>query len=267
MPHPWSEDELRRYQITATQLATVLDNRRQQEVGTRRQRQVAVLEERARLARDLHDSVTQQLFSIHLMAQTIPALNKRNPAEAEQRLERLLNISQSALAEMRALLVELGPSHTLPDAGRAVVSRLRRDGLAATLAAHISEVSEVQHTLSANAPTITLECAAYHPLLDADSEEALLRIAQEALSNAVKYARATRIGISLTTTLDEAHLTIADNGQGIIVERKRVGGLGLTTMRERAEARGGTLYISSEPGTGTQISVTIPISHTRKSKA
>jgi signal transduction histidine kinase/putative methionine-R-sulfoxide reductase with GAF domain len=266
MPTNWAEDELRRYQITATQLATVLDNRKQQATGTRRQRQVAVLEERARLARDLHDSVTQQLFSIHLMAQTIPTINKRDPVEAERRLDRLLNISQSALAEMRALLVELGPASALPDAGRALVSRLRRDGLAATLAAHIAEVGEVQRTLSPNAPTITLEAARYRPLADPDDEEALLRIAQEAVSNAVKYARAERIEIQLRKDRGGVHLTVRDNGQGIVTEKKRVGGLGLNTMRERAAARGGTFSLSSELDTGTLVSVTIPNSQTRKTK-
>jgi signal transduction histidine kinase/putative methionine-R-sulfoxide reductase with GAF domain len=266
VPTNWAEDELRRYQITATHLATVLDNRKQQTTATRRQRQVAVLEERARLARDLHDSVTQQLFSIHLMAQTIPAINKRDPAEAERRLERLLNISQSALAEMRALLVELGPASALPDAGRALVSRLRRDGLAATLASHIAEVGEVQRTLSPHAPTVTLEAAGYRPLSDPETEEALLRIAQEALSNAVKYARATHIEIRLTTDVEAVHLAVRDNGQGIVAEKKRVGGLGLNTMRERAEARGGTLSIASEPGEGTAVSVTIPVRPARQTK-
>src|SRR5205085_811749 len=108
------EGDLQPYQATAAQLATALDSRGQQILLSERGQQVAVLEERHRIARELHDSVTQLLFSITLIAQTIAPAWQRDPEEGERRVQRMLELSQSALAEMRALLVKLHPPEAVP---------------------------------------------------------------------------------------------------------------------------------------------------------
>ncbi len=112
--HEWPEANLHAYQITAAQLATAIDNRQQIALIARHNQQIAVWEERRRLARELHDSVTQLLFSMTLIAQAIAPAWRRSPDDGEQRVQRLLELSQSALAEMRALLVELRPAEPTP---------------------------------------------------------------------------------------------------------------------------------------------------------
>ena len=107
--HDWPEAALQPYQVTAAQLATAIDHRRQQRLLLERGQQVAVLEERQRLARELHDSVTQLVFSTALIAQSVGPAWRRDPAGGERRIDRLLDLSRSALAEMRALLFELRP--------------------------------------------------------------------------------------------------------------------------------------------------------------
>ncbi|MGH2583454.1 MAG: GAF domain-containing protein, partial [Dehalococcoidia bacterium] len=107
--HDWTDAELHPYKVTAAQLATAIDSRRQQLLLMERGQQLAVLEERGRLARELHDSVTQLVFSVTLVAQTLAAAWRRDPAEGERRVNRLLQSSQAALAELRALLAELRP--------------------------------------------------------------------------------------------------------------------------------------------------------------
>ncbi|MBE7553396.1 MAG: hypothetical protein HS126_20180 [Anaerolineales bacterium] len=102
------------YQVTAAQLATSIDSRRQHYLLSERGQQIAVLKERQRLARDLHDSVTQLIFSMTLIAQSIAPAWRRDSAEGERRVNRLLELSQAALAEMRALLAELRPPDLPP---------------------------------------------------------------------------------------------------------------------------------------------------------
>lgn len=270
--HEWTEEELRRFEITAAQLATALEIRRQRQLGSHRQQQLAVLEERRRLARDLHDAVTQMLFSLHLIAQSVPPILQRKPEEAARRTERVVELSHAALTEMRALLSELKPAddsvEDAPDPMRATSTRLRRDGLEATMTGHVTQVNDAQAALPGRRARVSLESGLYHPILDASQEEALLRIAQESIANAVKHAQARRIQVRLATLGTVVTLTIYDDGCGFTPKTTEVtdeketslakGGMGLTTMRERAEAQGGVFSLVSQPGNGTTVTVTLP---------
>ena len=267
--HEWSRGELQLYQATAAQLATAMDSRRQQRLVYERGQQLAILEERQRLARELHDSVTQMIFSITLIAQSLAPAWRRNPAEGEQRVARLLELSQTALAEMRALLAELRPAAD----GRAArstaettlvpgVVRVRREGLAAALQQHAAALAQ-------DGLQIEIETRGY-PVADSNNqaarpyEEALFRIAQEALNNVVKHAHAKHVFVNLGGDREALRMTIHDDGIGFVPEfaaqlSNGLSGLGLRTMPERAQALNGTVQITSTPGSGTTVEVVIPI--------
>ncbi|GIK38660.1 MAG: histidine kinase [Chloroflexota bacterium] len=264
-PHAWEPADLHPYQVTAAQLATSIDSRRQHYLLSERGQQIAVLKERQRLARDLHDSVTQLIFSMTLIAQSIAPAWRRDSAEGERRVNRLLELSQAALAEMRALLAELRPPDlppwpagsppSLPLPG---ITQVQREGLVAALQSHAVH-------LGRDGLQVKLSCTDYvrQPF---DREEALYRIAQEALNNVVKHARARCAELTLAVDRDSIQLKVMDDGAGLApapnlppaASGPARGGLGLTTMRERAEALGGTVQLMSIPGGGTTVTATIP---------
>jgi signal transduction histidine kinase len=253
------QDDAAGLQVVADHLAVAIRNARLYE----RAQQVAILEERQRLARDLHDSVTQLLFSVTLLAQSIGPAWRRDPAEGERQVERVLELSRSALAEMRALLLELRPADDRgspqPQPAQVVSARIRRDGLAGALRQHAAEVA-------ANGLQVSVQAEGYDPQRP-EREEALYRIAQEALCNVVKHARARAVSVSLGGDRGHVSLTIRDDGAGFDAEAafaraaagaSGAGGFGLVSMRERAEALRGALRIDSRPGAGTRVVVTIP---------
>jgi signal transduction histidine kinase len=254
---PFCEEDAAIVGIIADQLAVAIENARLYASA----QQVAVLEERQRLARELHDAVTQHLSSITLIAQTLAPAYARGREEGESRARRLVELSQVALDEMRVLLAELRPrarrsgeAETPAGSARA---RLRHHGLADALALLAAEVSR-------DALPVDADVTAYRPRPVAQ-EEALYRIAQEALSNVVRHARATSAHLRLTTVGRDTVLTIADDGVGFTASVEstgehavQMGGLGLLTMRERATAIGGTIRIESQPGEGTMIEVLVP---------
>jgi signal transduction histidine kinase len=257
--HDWQESALRPYQATAVQLAGAIDSRRQQRLLQERSQQLAVLEERQRLARELHDSVTQLIFSVTLIAQSIAPAWQRNPAEGEERIRRLLELSQSALAEMRALLAELRPADgrpVTPQPATPGLKRLQREGLPAALRLYLAEIAgdslavDVNMTGAATATRLPLPVAVL-----------LYRVGQEALNNVVKHAQAGRVAINLHVDQEVARLIISDDGRGFKAPDNAngwPGRLGLKTMRERVEAAGGHLRLTSRPGTGTAVAITIP---------
>jgi signal transduction histidine kinase len=255
-PDTLSEDDAASLQIVADQLAVGIDNARLYERGQR----LAVLEERQRIARDLHDSVTQQIFAMKLIAETLASASRRDPDEAVRRSERLTELTRTALAEMRALVAELRPDDDLAGAPAASgIAMLRQKGLVAAIRRHADEVA-------ADAIEVGIDAETYNGQPRA-SEEALYRIAQEALSNAVKHAGASRITIRLSADSSAVRLSVRDDGAGFdphVIERRddsddsREGGYGLTTMRERAHALGGVLDIRSSPGRGTVVEAAIP---------
>lgn len=253
---PFSEDDTRSLQIVADHLAVAIRNARLFE----RAQAAATLEERQRLSRDLHDSLTQLLFSITLIAESVRPAWQKDPAEGQRRLERLMELSRTALAEMRALLAELRGEEAEEEAILPGLSRVRREGLPGALKRYASEIS-------AEALSVDFEFGAYRPQ-PFEREEALYRIAQEALNNVVKHAGAQRVGVVLGLDAEGVRLTVTDDGRGFepgeLLLRAaaggagRQGGLGFVSMRERAEALHGALRIVASPGGGTRVEVTLP---------
>lgn len=262
--YQWQESDLWPYQVTAAQLATAIDTRRQQLLLVQSSQEVAVLRERQRLARELHDSVTQLMFSMTLVAQSVAPAWQRDAEEGKQRINRLLELSRGALAEMRALLFELRSSDSpqLPtESGVALpgITRLRRDGLVTALQKHVE-------SLKLERPTITIDAEHYQSQA-LEMEIALFRITQEALNNVVKHADATQVEIHLAINETAVYLHIEDDGAGFDLEqgngRKR-DGLGLHTMQERAEALDGQLQIRSTVGQGTAVEACLPLTNGEK---
>lgn len=245
---PFSDEDVHSLSIIADHLAVAIHNARLYA----RAGQAAVLEERQRLARELHDSVTQMLFSLTLIAQTVEPAFVRDAGEGRAAVERLLTLSRRAHAEMRALLHELHPPETATDSDPPPppgIARVRTAGLAAALAA-----------LSAEAGTpalrIAFKAANYRPQSTA-VEESLYRLAQESLNNVVKHARATRTEIRLSLSRDRILLAVRDDGVGI-KRGMRTGGLGLVGMNERVKALRGALQIGPSRGGGTEVRVEVP---------
>ncbi|MGH7506505.1 MAG: GAF domain-containing protein [Longimicrobiales bacterium] len=248
---PLTDEDAASLQIIADQLAVAIENARLY----RRGQQLAVVEERHRLARDLHDSVTQHMFGMVMIAESLVRAFSRSAAEGERRVNRLLELSRTALAEMRALLAELRPAGApLPVSALGVVAgvvRVRRDGLVAALEEHIARTSMDELPIALEAA----DYAAQRPAL----EEELYRIAQEALNNVLKHACARRVMIRLVSRGGVVRLNVQDDGIGFDPASVRSGGLGLTSMRERAEQLSGTIAIDTVPGAGTLLEVSVPI--------
>jgi signal transduction histidine kinase len=227
-------------ETTADVLAGAINNARLYH----RSQEAAVLEERNRLARDLHDSVTQQLFSMTLTAQAARAHLERNPPRAAQQLERLQETAQAALAEMRALIFQLRPP------------ALSEQGLVAALNQHVAAISRREN--------LRIELAVTGDERHArGAEQAFYRIVQEALNNVVKHAAASHVRVNLEFSSEQVRLSVADDGVGIEARRadSATGSdrhLGLIGMRERAAELGGTMELRSRQGAGTEVVVIVP---------
>jgi len=202
--------------------------------------QLAVVRERERLARELHDSVTQSLYSLTLLAEAGRRLAGVGDLErVVGYLERLGEISQQALREMRLLVYELRPLV------------LKREGLAGALQQRLDAVEKRAGVDARLLVDGTIE-------LPTSVEEALYRIAQEALNNALKHAAATSITVRLRAKGDRIELEVIDNGRGFDLEAvSEQGGMGLVGMQERAEKVEGTLTVVSRPGKGTRVRVVV----------
>ena len=253
---PLDESDAELLRLVADQMGVAISNARLHAVV----RELAANEERNRLARELHDSVTQLLFSMTLIAQSLAAAWRRDPSEGERRVDRLLQLSQTALAEMRSLLSELRAVGGATENAAAPVARavdsLKRHGLVGALRRHVRE-------LAADGLSVTLHARGYVPLPVEDEFE-LFRIAQEALHNVSKHAAARSVDVRVTSTADGTLLRVHDDGSGFD-ERQLptgggglVGGHGLRTMRERAESLGGRFAVVSRPGKGTTVEIAIP---------
>ena len=250
----FDQEDATSLQIIADHLAVAIRNARLFESASA----LAVLEERERLSRDLHDSVTQMLFSVTLVAQSLIPTWRQDRAEGEARAQRLLTLSRLALAEMRALIADLRldvPAHdSLQGVAPVGLSRVRKEGLPAALRGYAEEISD-------GALEVVLELDGYRPQ-PFEREEALFRIGQEALNNVVKHAGARTVRIGLRQDRDGIHLRVKDDGSGFdpakLAGAGQAGGLGLVGMRERANALRGELRFESEPGKGAAVTVTVP---------
>jgi len=220
----------------ANQAAVAIENARLYE----RAQEFAALEERQRLARELHDSVSQAIFSITLHARTARTLLDRGElGKLAEPLDHVFSLSQAAMAEMRALIFELRPES------------LQNEGLVAALTKQVASI-RARHGIDVK----TILCS--EPEVPLETKEALYRIAQEALHNTVKHARATRVDIRMECDDERATLMLRDNGIGFDSNGPFPGHLGLQSMRERVARVDGKLEITSARGEGTTVRVEIP---------
>jgi signal transduction histidine kinase len=209
---------------------------------------LAVMEERSRLARELHDAVTQTLFSASLIAEAVPVVWEKNSIEGRKLLLELRSLSRGALAEMRTLLLELRPA--------ALVETRFED-----LLRQLGEAASGREGIPIK---VIVEGEGNLP---AEVHVSLYRIAQEALNNVVKHARASQVNIQLRYTCADQEadpkaaqhqsvmLSIRDNGRGFDLTQAPHDRLGLGIMQERAQDIGATFCIESHPGEGTQVTV------------
>jgi signal transduction histidine kinase len=194
--------------------------------------QAAIAAERHRLARELHDAVTQTLFSANLIADVIPRIWKRNPEEGMQNLEELRQLTRGALAEMRTLLLEMRPES---------LERADIKSLLTQLAdAFIGRV-RVPLDLEING-----DCELTHEV-----KLVFYRVAQEALNNIAKHSGARQVNVRLECQRDQLNLCIKDDGLGFEPDSLPPGHMGIAIMRERASSIGACLKIDSQPGQGT----------------
>ena len=229
-PRTFSEDEQRLFIALAQRAALAIENAQLFEQA----QFAATIEERQRLARELHDAVTQTLFSASLIADVLPRLWERNPEEGRRRLEELRQLTRGALAEMRTLLMELRPSALVEvELG----DLLRQLGEAFTGRSQIP----IQLSIDGNAQ------------ISPDVKVGLYRIAQEALNNIAKHAGATQVNLNLRSQPDGQELSIADNGCGFDPASISSDHLGLKIMNERSKEIGVRLTVNSQIGIGTVI--------------
>ncbi len=230
----FSEDDQKLIELFAAHAAVAIENATLFE----RSRELTVVEERNRLARDLHDSVAQTLFSLSLMSEAALKLTEDGSQGAADEIRRMSELARSALNEVRSIVFELRPAD------------LAADGLVPTLVKHTEVLSRVfgQDIVV----SVTSE-----KRLDDRMELELFRIAQEALTNALKHAQASRIDVDVDLENHPVRLRVRDDGVGFDPDSAlvRARHLGLTSMEERASELGARFDLSSTPGHGTTVTV------------
>ncbi len=229
-PNSYGVAEVAQLEPFVSPVALALENDRLRQ----RARRAATLEERSRVARELHDAVTQTLFSANLIAEALPDAMERDRERAAQGVAELHRLTAGALAEIRALLFELRPK-ALTEASLGKLLQLLGASLHSRSAIPITVTTVNDCTLT---PEVQLAC---------------YRIAQEALNNAVKHAGAASVTVSVDCTPDEVLLRVSDDGRGFDLAQAPSGGLGLGILQERASEIGARLRIISAPGAGTTV--------------
>jgi signal transduction histidine kinase len=202
--------------------------------------ELAASQERAHLARELHDSVTQALFSMGLTLRTLELLLATDPEAARTKLVELRELQKDALAEMRTLIFELRPSS------------LESDGLVQALRTHATAVQR-------RTGLVVVVDAEPIDRLPLACEEALYRIGQEALHNVVKHANASNATIRIWREPERVGLSVTDDGSGFDPDAVPRGHLGLIGMRQRVDLVGGELRVRSRPGKGSTIEANVPL--------
>jgi two-component system nitrate/nitrite sensor histidine kinase NarX len=196
--------------------------------------QSATMAERSRLARELHDAVTQTLFSANLIADVIPRLWERDPDDGRRSLEELRQLTRGALAEMRTMLLEMRPESLAQSDLKTLLTQL--------VDAFVGRV-RVPVDLSVQG-----ECELTH-----DVKLAFYRVAQEALNNIAKHSGAQHVEVHLECRPGGLDLRIEDDGLGFEVDSVPAGHMGIAIMRERAASVGATLKVDSQPGLGATV--------------
>jgi signal transduction histidine kinase len=231
-----SDQEL--IELLAAHAAIAITNARLLE----RSRELSVLSERNRLALELHDVVSQKLFGVVLAAESAGTLLERDAGAAREQVARVGTLAREALEELRGLILELRPAD------------LERDGLCGTLRKHVDVLARLHGT------PIALRADASVSAGDGDRDREVLRIAQEALHNALRHAGASQVEVRLQGVDGTLRLEVADDGAGFdpADPELRARRLGLTSMEERAARLGGALEIRSAPGAGATVVLAVP---------
>jgi signal transduction histidine kinase len=225
-------------ELLAAHAAIAIENARLYE----RSRELSIVEERNRLARELHDSVTQRLFGVKLAAQSAATLLERDPSKAAVELRRVSELASGAMEELRAVVFELRPGS------------LEAEGLATVLRKHVEVLRRVSG--------VRIELGVCEvPRLTPGPATQVLRIAQEALGNALRHSAAKRIRVKLGSDGGRLILKVSDDGCGFGPSGSEVRGqrLGLTSMEERATELGGRLTVTSQLGEGTTVGLDVPL--------
>ncbi|CAM3120672.1 sensor histidine kinase [Paenibacillus sediminis] len=200
----------------------------------------AIVEERQRLARELHDAVSQQLFAISMTATAVGRTLEKDFDKAQRQVELIEEMASVAQSEMRALLLHLRPVY--------LEGKQLSQGLA-----------ELVKELKAKVPMdIILEMDEDIKLVKG-IENHLFRIIQEALSNTLRHSKADKMEIRIQKRLDTIRVTLSDNGVGFELDHKKQASYGLSTMQERVNEIGGTIHIITAPEKGTRIEITVPV--------
>jgi len=230
---PVTQDEMKIFTAIGQQISIAIENASLYQNAE----ETAATAERNRLARDLHDAVTQTLFSVSLLADILPELYRINEGEAKKRTKELKDLARGALAEMRTLLMELRPSALLSVSLKSLLQQLCD---------------------AANGRTSVPIKFSFEGERDVPEVQkiALYRMTQEAINNIIKYAQATQVKVELIQTPDFVEIAIRDNGIGFEMNEVESHRMGLRIMHERAAAIDAELRVVSKPGEGTNITIT-----------
>jgi signal transduction histidine kinase len=226
---------LRVLETVGSQIGLFIERKRLESTERAHAHAIAVLEERRRLACDLHDSVTQTLFSASVIAEMLPRLWERDPERARDGLEELAGLTRGALSEMRGMLTEM---------------RGESSAHFSDLPAHLQTLID---TLTQRGSVRATLCIDGNITLPAPVQLVFYRVAQESMNNIAKHARATHAQVTLHRRADRVELCIRDDGRGFDMASVPAGHLGLEIMRERAALVGADYRIESMPGRGTTV--------------
>jgi len=239
-----SATELRLLRAVAAQAASVLDNAPQIAAANRR----AARDERLKLARDLHETVSQSLYGIALGARTALENLAAEPTLAREPMDYVLELAEKAIAEIRGLIFDLRP-HTV-----------ETQGLGAALL-HLAEAVRLHRGVAVETHIEAIpEAAAI------DVQLALFRIAEEAINNATRHGKPQVVQLRCAARDESLHLDVVDDGVGFDPRKSRLGHFGLRLMRERAAAVGGTVRLHSSPQEGTHVKATVPLAGMRRER-
>ncbi len=235
-PHFFDTQKAERLMAFASHAAIAIHNAKLYEQA----QELAVINERQRLARELHDAVSQTLWTASIIADVLPVLWDKDPEEGKRNLEQLRKLVRGALAEMRTLLIELRPSS---------LQQTKFVDLLHQLA---------QATMSRKKMEVRVITAGNEFEIQPETKLSLYRIVQEALNNAAKHSFATKTEINVLFQNSHLRIYIEDNGRGFDPNNPQIHGMGLEIMRERATSASARLTISSTPGKGTKIEIFWP---------
>ncbi|MEO1135435.1 MAG: GAF domain-containing sensor histidine kinase [Pseudomonadota bacterium] len=245
-PKRFGDNDIRMLGIFARHAAIAINNARSYE----REKKYAGLKERQRLARDLHDNVSQLIFSLSLVAESVSAGFDKSKAEGDARIARLLDIASLAQKEMKALLVEL---RSPAEDDRSLAAHARNNGLASALKRHCA-------LAIGDAAAVSIEID--DTRLSSEQHETLLRIAQESLSNAIRHGKAEKVCLSLHYKKDILVFRVEDDGQGLPADGDMAMGsthIGLSSMQARAARLGGGVAICDGAEGGVCVEVRLPL--------